>query len=236
MESYRLRTLFSALLITTVLWADAQDNKKKLEPPLLKNRNDSINYFFGLNVGYSLEKAPFVATSYLISKGLTDAIEGTTIYDPQASSSIFAELQKDFKTETTKKELGEAQKNLEEGYNFLAANGERKGVVTTSSGLQYRIKVQGDGPMPADTSTVTVHYEGTLMKGQVFDSSYGRGEPATFPLNGVIRGWREGVQLMPVGSTYVFYIPPNLAYGEMGQGRIPPNAVLIFQIELLGIE
>ena len=125
----------------------------------------------------------------------------------------------------------------EEGQRFLEENAKKEGVVTTPSGLQYKVLDEGFGPRPKATETVKVHYKGTLIDGTQFDSSYDRGEPISFPLNGVIRGWTEGVQLMPVGAKYEFYIPYNLAYGEKGAGGvIPPYATLVFVVELLGIE
>jgi FKBP-type peptidyl-prolyl cis-trans isomerase len=123
------------------------------------------------------------------------------------------------------------------GKEFLEANGKKEGVTTTASGLQYKVIKAGTGAQPKATDTVKVHYKGTFLDGKTFDSSYDRGEPISFPLNRVIAGWTEGVQLMPLGSTYEFYIPSNLAYGERGAGgAIPPNATLIFVVELLGIE
>ena len=125
----------------------------------------------------------------------------------------------------------------DEGKRFLEENATKEGVVTTSSGLQYKIIDPGYGSTPKPTETVKVHYKGTFIDGKTFDSSYDRGEPISFPLNRVIAGWTEGVQLMPVGSKYEFYIPYNLAYGEKGaSGVIPPYATLIFVVELLGIE
>jgi FKBP-type peptidyl-prolyl cis-trans isomerase len=125
----------------------------------------------------------------------------------------------------------------EEGQKFLAENAKKEGVVTTPSGLQYKVLDAGYGSRPKATETVKVHYKGTFIDGKTFDSSYDRGEPISFPLNGVIAGWTEGVQLMPVGAKYEFYIPYNLAYGERGAGGvIPPYATLIFVVELLGIE
>lgn len=125
----------------------------------------------------------------------------------------------------------------EAGQQFLEANAKKEGVSTTASGLQYKVVTQGDGAQPTATDTVKVHYRGTFIDGKTFDSSYDRGEPISFPLNRVIKGWTEGVQLMSVGSTYEFYIPYTLAYGENGAGGvIPPYATLIFQVELLGIE
>jgi FKBP-type peptidyl-prolyl cis-trans isomerase FkpA len=129
----------------------------------------------------------------------------------------------------------EGEKNQEEGEAYMATNKERSEVNTTPSGLQYEVLSEGSGDMPGADATVQVHYEGTLINGEVFDSSYTRGFPTEFPLGGVIPGWTEGLQLMREGSTYRFVIPPELAYGPYGQGSIPPNATLIFKVELLSI-
>lgn len=130
----------------------------------------------------------------------------------------------------------EAAKNRQEGEAFLAQNAKVEGVVVRPSGLQYTVVREGAGPKPTAMDTVTVHYRGTLINGKEFDSSYARKEPATFPLNGVIRGWTEGLQLMGVGSHYRFFIPSNLGYGKRGAGQdIGPDATLIFDVELLAI-
>lgn len=130
-----------------------------------------------------------------------------------------------------------ASNNLTEGQAFLADNAKKAGVTVTDSGLQYEVVTAGDGAKPVATDRVTVHYRGKLLNGQEFDSSYGRGEPATFALNQVIPGWTEGVQLMPVGSTYKFFIPSELAYADRGAGQvIGPNATLIFDVELVSID
>jgi len=129
------------------------------------------------------------------------------------------------------------ERNLADGKAFLAANGKKKGVSTTASGLQYEVLAAGSGKKPAATDTVTVNYEGKLLDGTVFDSSYQRGQPASFPLSGVIKGWTEGLQLMPVGAKYRFYIPSELAYGAQGAGQdIGPNCVLTFDVELISIK
>ena len=129
------------------------------------------------------------------------------------------------------------EKNKREGETFLAENSKKEGVVTTPSGLQYRVITEGTGKQPSANSTVTVHYRGKLLDGTEFDSSYKRGEPATFPLSGVIAGWTEALQLMKVGSKYELFVPANLAYGERGsRGAIPPNATLIFEVELLAVK
>lgn len=126
---------------------------------------------------------------------------------------------------------------LEAGQAFLAANAKKAGVTTTASGLQYKVLEAGSGTRPTAKDSVNVHYRGTFIDGKTFDSSYDRGESISFPLNGVIKGWTEGVQLMSVGAKYEFYIPYHLAYGEQGaSGVIPPYATLIFVVELLGIE
>lgn len=133
--------------------------------------------------------------------------------------------------------MAKAEKTLKDGQKFLEENGKKSGVVTTESGLQYKIEKEGTGAIPADTSTVRVHYKGTLLDGTEFDSSYKRGEPIELSLNRVIKGWTEALQLMPVGSKWTLYIPSNLAYGQMGTqgGPIGPNETLIFEIELLDI-
>lgn len=129
-----------------------------------------------------------------------------------------------------------AEKNQQEGAAFLAENAQKPGIVTTASGLQYEIISAGNGASPAATDNVTVHYKGVTLDGNEFDSSYNRGQPATFPLNRVIAGWTEGLQLMQVGAKYRFYIPSGLAYGSRGAGNvIPPNATLIFDVELIEI-
>lgn len=131
---------------------------------------------------------------------------------------------------------GSPEENKAAGATFLAENGKKPSIKTTASGLQYEVLTEGKGKKPTATDNVTVHYKGTTIDGKEFDSSYGRGEPATFPLNGVIPGWTEGVQLMPEGSKYKFYIPSNLAYGEQGAGgSIGPNETLIFEVELIKI-
>lgn len=127
-----------------------------------------------------------------------------------------------------------ANENLKAGEAFLAENGKKETVVTLPSGLQYEIINQGDGPKPTANNTVTCHYHGTTIKGEVFDSSVKRGQPASFPLNGVIKGWTEALQLMPVGSKWKLYIPPQLAYGNRNISReIGPNSTLIFEVELI---
>ena len=236
MKSNIMRKLLPALMIFSALSIGAQDESQEAPTLDLNNNLDSMNYFFGLNLGYSMKTAPFQADPSLISRGITEALVGTAIHDQQTCQVIFRELQMALSVEVAKKDRIREGGNIEKGNAFLAQNAEKDGVRITNSGLQYKVITLGDGPMPSDTSTVKVHYEGTLIDGTKFDSSYDRGEPISFPLNRVIPGWTEGVQLMPVGSTYKLFIPSELAYGPRGQGSIPPYSVLIFKIELLGIE
>ncbi|MFC1582555.1 FKBP-type peptidyl-prolyl cis-trans isomerase [Planctomycetota bacterium] len=137
--------------------------------------------------------------------------------------------------EEQKAAQAQGPKNLADGKKFLAANAKNEGIKTTASGLQYEILKAAEGDKPKAIDRVSVHYKGTLLNGSVFDSSYKRGKPAEFPLNGVIRGWTEGLQLMSVGSKFKFYIPSHMAYGPQGRPGIPPNSTLIFEVELLAI-
>ncbi len=228
------KILTIALFMTTFsLFAQNQDEGKD---PVLTNELDSVSYFLGLTLGYDFQTLPFEADPDLVIAGLAGAMKGTTAYSQQTTEAVFRQLQMTLQAREAEKANAEASLKEQEGANFLKENGKREGVVTTASGLQYEVLVKGDGPMPADTSEVEVHYEGSLIDQTVFDSSYERGESISFPLNRVIAGWTEGVQLMPVGSTYMLYIPSELGYGSQGTGPIPPNSVLIFKIELLGIK
>ena len=170
-------------------------------------------------------------------QGFKDALEGTK---PAISMEEAVAALKKLQDKAQQEEEAALQQagdtNQKAGDAFLAANKSKDGVVTTPSGLQYKIITQGTGPTPSATDTVVCNYRGTLLDGTEFDSSYKRGQPATFPLNQVIKGWTEGVQLMPVGSKYQFYIPAALAYGPRGHASIGPNTTLIFDVELISIQ
>jgi FKBP-type peptidyl-prolyl cis-trans isomerase len=201
----------------------------------LENQNDSLNYFLGLNMAYSLEQAPWEVDAGLVSSGITQVLDDSSMFNQMTAEAIFRQLNMALSEVEAKKAETEAMDNLEAGAAFLEENGKREGVKTTASGLQYEVITEGDGAKPIETTKVTVHYEGTLIDGEIFDSSYESGEPVSFALNGVIPGWTEGLQLMTVGSTYKFYIPSSLGYGPRGTGPIPGNSVLIFKVELLEI-
>lgn len=189
---------------------------------------------------------------YIIGKSNVDAVKGLDVdafvagfkdgylgNNPSLSEEQIKKVLVEYKQNQDAQEMQafkvESAKNLKEGESFLADNAKKEGVTTTKSGLQYLVLKSGAGKKPKATSQVKVHYEGRLINGTVFDSSIDRGEPLTFPLNQVIAGWTEGVQLMQEGAKYRFFIPAKLAYGETGAGNIPPNSTLIFDVELLEV-
>ena len=171
-------------------------------------------------------------------RGLKDTLAGAKpLLTTEQAVAALTQLQKTVQLEEAAAMQQASDANIKEGDAFLAANKTKEGVVTLPSGLQYKIITEGKGPKPSVTDTVVCNYRGTLLNGKEFDSSYKRNQPATFPLNQVIKGWTEGLQLMPTGSKYQFYIPPALAYGSRGAGGdIGPNATLIFDVELLSIK
>lgn len=199
--------------------------------PVLKNSTDSMSYAIGMLDGNFFKTQGITSVnSASLSKGFSDVMSGKTLFSPeQADMIVRNEMQR----------LGKQkiQPNIDACNNFLAENAKKPGVKRTASGLQYEVIKEGTGAKPVDTNIVRVHYEGFLLnKNEPFDSSKKRGQPAEFRLNEVIRGWTEGVQLMTVGSTYKFYIPYQLGYGEQGSGEvIPGGSVLIFEVELIDI-
>ena len=182
------------------------------------------------NVQRELTNAPDSIVTSLFYRGFTDVLTNDTTIFTMASAE---KLQQE-KMQVNKK--AKAKKLRKAGRDFLAENGKKPGIITTPSGLQYEVLKQGDGAVPQTTDKVKVHYEGRLIDGTVFDSSIKRGEPAVFGLNQVIKGWTEGLSLMPVGSKWRLYIPQELGYGDRQAGQIPPYSALIFDVELLGIE
>lgn len=202
----------------------------------LKTQDDSLNYFLGLNWGYSLVEAPWDLDANLISSGVAQVVDDSSAYTPMDAQEIFRQLSVVLSDRQAMQTAEENMANMEAGITFLEENGKREGVKTTESGLQYEVITEGNGPKPTAESTVSVFYEGTLIDGTVFDGNFDTKDTISFPLSGVISGWTEGLQLMPVGSTYKLYIPSNLGYGSREAGPIPGNSVLIFKIELLEME
>lgn len=194
----------------------------------LKDEKTKVSYAIGLNMGRSLAQVKDEVDLKTLAKGIEDAVAGkAALTDEQIVETLNA-----FSASVTTRI---ATRNKENGQKFLAENKGKAGVKTTASGLQYQVVTQGKGALPAATDQVKVHYRGTLLDGTEFDSSYKRNEPTQFGLNQVIKGWTEGLQLMPVGSKYKFFIPSDLAYGENGPPSIGPNQTLIFEVELLDI-
>ena len=198
----------------------------------IKNEADTISYYLGISIGRNLNRTPMKDVNIdALVKGMEMVLSGNdTTKDVQQITMEIGNYMR-------KLEYAQGQTNLKEGEAFLDRNKERKGVITTESGLQYEVLRQGTGPKPKPSDEVTVHYTGTLIDGTVFESSVDRGEPATFKVNEVISGWTEGLQLMSVGSKYKFYIPTELAYGMRPRpgSEIKPNMALIFEVELLSI-
>jgi FKBP-type peptidyl-prolyl cis-trans isomerase FklB len=204
----------------------------------LQTQKDKVSYAIGLNMGTGMRKDGVDVDPNVMLLGIKDGMAGNKpkITEEEARAAIMA-LQSELrgKQEAEMKQAGEA--NQKEGEAFLAANKSKEGVVALPSGLQYKILKGGIGPKPTASDTVECHYRGTLINGTEFDSSYKRGQPATFPVSGVIKGWTEALQLMPVGSKWQLFIPPQLAYGPRGAGAdIGPNSTLIFEVELLSIK
>ncbi len=228
-----LRQTFTAVAVMAALAAPGLlFAKDKLE-----SEKDKVSYMVGVDVGRSLSQIKDELDLAVFMQAVQDTIGGQdgkmSAEDLQATRQAF--MQK-LQAKQAAQQQEAAAKNKAEGEAFLADNKKKAGVQTTASGLQYQVVVQGKGDKPALTDTVKVHYTGTLLDGTKFDSSHDRGQPAQFALNGVIPGWTEALQLMPVGSKYTLWIPSELAYGDRGTpGPIGPNATLKFEVELLEI-
>jgi FKBP-type peptidyl-prolyl cis-trans isomerase len=204
----------------------------------LVTKKDKQSYAIGMNVGMSLKQQPIELDPSIVAEGLRDTLSGgkPALTDDEVKA-VLTELQGEMraKQEAMMQQMGSV--NKKEGDAFLAANKGKEGVVALPSGLQYKILTKGSGPKPAASDTVVCNYRGTLVNGKEFDSSYKRGQPATFPVSGVIKGWTEALQLMPVGSKWQLFVPADLAYGERGAGPdIGPGATLIFDVELISIQ
>jgi len=219
--------------------AACSDKAEAPKAPVLSLDNDKakLSYAIGQDIGLSLETLKADLDRTLLIAAINDRLDGaeSKISEEEAGTV----KQAFFKAQADKRaaeEKAAAEKNVAAGKAFLVENGKKAGVTTTASGLQYEVLTQGAGDKPSVTDIVTVNYKGTLIDGTEFDSSYKKGQPATFPLNRVIAGWTEGVQLMAVGSKFKFVLPAELAYGKSGAGaKIGPNSVLVFEVELLGI-
>ena len=222
-------SIFTLVVLSLAVPLFAED-----KAPPLNDAKDKAGYSIGLNIGQNLKRQGVELNPDAMIAGLKDGLGGkkSALTDDQIKEAM-ATLEKDMEQ---KQEVA-AQKNVAEGEKFLADNKAKPGVKTTASGLQYKVEKEGKGAQPKASDTVTVNYRGTLIDGTEFDSSYKRGQPATFPVGGVIKGWTEALQLMKVGSKYQLFIPAGLGYGPRGAGRdIAPNSTLIFDVELLDVK
>jgi FKBP-type peptidyl-prolyl cis-trans isomerase FkpA len=205
----------------------------KLETPQQK-----FSYAIGIDIGSQVKQIPTTLDVDALCQGIKDTLGGKGIaMTAKEIDSVRAAMFQSMQAAQMQKSQQAGEKNKAEGEKFLAENKSKAGIKTTASGLQYSVMTEGKGPHPKAEDVVTVHYRGTLIDGTEFDNSYTRKEPATFKLNQVIPGWTEGLQLMTVGSKYMFYIPSELGYGTRGGGqKIGPNSTLIFQVELISIQ
>ncbi|MBI3879805.1 MAG: FKBP-type peptidyl-prolyl cis-trans isomerase [Verrucomicrobia bacterium] len=208
------------------------------DKPDLKDPKTRAGYAIGLDIGSNFKKNEVDVDGKALAAGIVDALAGKPAMNEEEMKAALAAFRQEMMTKMMAKQQASGDVNLKAGEAFLAANAKKDGVKTTASGLQYKVMKAGNGKgkAPKATDTMKVHYHGTLIDGTVFDSSVDRKEPIEFPLNGVIPGWTEGVQLMKEGDKFQFFIPAKLAYGERGAGeKIGPNAALVFEVELLNV-
>ncbi len=223
----------TSLLILTVASSFAQDKQTQL-----KDQKEKVSYSIGLDLGGTFKKQNMDINADVLAAGLKDALSGAKplMTEEQVKETMTA-YSKEMMDKLAAKNKESGSKNAAAGEKFLAENKSKEGVKITPSGLQYKVLKEGAGPTPKATDTVEVNYRGTLINGTEFDSSYKAGETATLPVNRVIKGWSEALQLMKVGSKYQLFIPANLAYADRGAGQdIGPNETLVFEVELIGIK
>ena len=217
-----------------IIGCESSDNQ---QAPKLETAIDSVSYSIGVDIGKNMKTQELDINDKAMFAGWSAAFNGDTLQlteeDMLATLNNFRKVMQEKVQQRAK---AQAEENLTKGNTFLAENAKKEGVVTLESGLQYKVIEEGSGEIPTEKSKVTVHYRGTLINGEEFDSSYKRGQPYTTPVTNVIKGWTEALQLMPVGSKWELYVPSNLAYGNSPRGPGGPNSALVFEVELIGIE
>ena len=230
--------VLSLCLTMSGLVACSQVPEEKAEDVELQTFTDKVSYVLGMDIGVSLRDTKTEINLDALYSGIEDSLDDRDPrLDPEETEALKLEFAQKLQLEYAARTEEASRKNLAEGEAFLKGNKDLDGVITTASGMQYKVLAEGDGPVPAATDQVKVHYRGTLINGKEFDSSYERQEPVTFRLDSVIPGWVEALKLMKVGSKYQLFIPPALAYGAREVGpEIGPNTTLIFEVELVGIE
>lgn len=240
MKMWTIAVSAACLVVTTI--AIAQDAQEKKDSPKTEELTvkQKASYGIGVNIGRTLQRQGLTEIDpKQLAQGIADAYAGSELrIDEDELQEAIQAFQQELMAMQAEKNKAVAEKNKKEGEAFLAENKKKEGVKTLPSGLQYQVIKEGTGASPKENDSVTTHYEGTLIDGTVFDSSYKRGEPATFPVSGVIKGWTEALQLMKVGSKWRLFVPSELAYGSTPRQGSPigPNSVLIFDVELLGID
>jgi FKBP-type peptidyl-prolyl cis-trans isomerase FklB len=229
---FLIRILMCAWVIAIAVPALAAD-----ESPAPTSKKDKISYSIGMDIGSNLKRQELDLNADALAAGLKDALSGgKTKLTQDEVRQVLTDFQQELQAKMQERTQQLGEKNKKDGESFLAENKKKSGVKTLPSGLQYKVITEGKGASPKETETVTTNYKGTLVDGTEFDSSYKRGEPATFPVNGVIKGWTEALQLMKIGSKWQLFVPADLAYGPRGAGQvIGPNATLIFEVELVSI-
>ena len=227
---YVFATILSVCFFFSICYGD-----EKLQ---LKDQKDKESYSLGYQFGQNLKAQEMDINLEVYTTGIRDALGGKdSAMSQEEIRATISELQKRVMAALQKEFKEKAEKNLSESKVFLEGNKKKEGVKTLPSGLQYKVVAEGSGKTPKATDTVTVHYRGTFINGLEFDSSYKKGQPATFQVKGVIPGWTEALQLMKEGSKWQLFIPSELAYGEKGAGgQIPPNSALIFEVELISVK
>ncbi|MGI6395418.1 MAG: FKBP-type peptidyl-prolyl cis-trans isomerase [bacterium] len=234
---------FSVLLVAAVVmfsFFSCQQLQKDGEKPVVKEDiQEGLNkksYALGVDIATNFKSRHVELDMRTFTAGFKAGLEGNSLMNDEEKMTALNELQQDMMKKMQEEASKKAEENKAKGAKFLEENKEKEGVIVTDSGLQYVVEQEGKGPKPAAEDTVEVHYTGTLLDGTEFDSSVRRGQPVEFPLNGVIKGWTEGLQLMSVGAKFKFFIPSDLAYGDFGNQGIGPGETLIFEVELLSIK
>lgn len=213
-------------------------NNDSNEKQALETTQQKASYSYGVDVASRLKEQGIELDVNALNRGIADAYNGTELaLNDEARLQAKTSFQAELRDQLARQQAEVGEKNIAAGKAFLEENGKKPGVITTASGLQYKVLVSGDGKQPKDTDTVTTHYQGTLIDGREFDSSIKRDKPASFPVKGVIKGWTEALQLMHVGDKWQLFIPSELAYGATKRSElIEANSTLVFEIELLGIK
>ena len=230
-----MRNVAVTLLVVVMTGCQSSDDKKTE----LTTQKDKVSYAIGLNIGANMVKDSLELDYVVLLQGIKDASLDTSkrLMSMDEVKTTLMAWQQEMQNKQMERQRAVGDKNRQDGEKFLAENKKEAGVVTLPSGLQYKVIKDGNGPMPKANQVVVIHYVGTLVNGQEFDSSVKRGQPAEFQVTGVIAGWTEALQLMKVGSKWRLFVPSNLAYGDQGAGDvIPPGSALIVNIELLSIK